>query len=99
MDVGTGEGSEADASSAGASPTPTPTPVAGVVSRDGFVGGQAYGVSPVQSVRREVPDHQGWVDLTLLLMVTSFDTDPAFKPSAALSAITGASDGSNELCF
>ena len=78
---------EGDAASDGPSDVQLALP-----STDGYLLGAESGVALIQTTRVESPTHQGWVDITLDLVLASFQADLAFEPHAAAGP-----DGS--ICF
>ena len=64
-----------------------------ITATEGYLQGAEHGVALVQTTRVDSPTHQGWVDVTLDLVLTSYSTDPSLAPRIAAS-----SDGT-EVCF
>ena len=52
----------------------------------GYMPGTANGVALLQTTRVNSPTHQGWVDITLDLMLTSLIPEEEIKPSISLNA-------------
>jgi subtilase family serine protease len=80
---------------AGATIDAEPIPVAPLapIEIDGYLGGTANGIALLQTTRVDSLTHQGWVDITLDLMLTSLIPEVEVEPSIALN------EGGTHACF
>ena len=57
-----------------------------ITATEGYLQGAEHGVALVQTARVDSPTHQGWVDITLDLVLTRYGTAPDAAPQIAVSA-------------